>query len=1138
MISKKLKFCSWNIQGYSSRLIGNKFEDKEFLKIFEDVDFIGLTETHMYAEVLDKMNIPGFHRLHTKNQPKNKKSNTASKGIAVFVRENIKGMFKLVQMGNDDAIWVKMIKEKSGESKDIFIGTCYLNPSRCHSTDQKISKLSEDIVCLQGEGEVIINGDFNARTGGLEDTISPDKSDILFDISFATPPPKRNSRDIEIDQRGRDLVELCKSLDLRIVNGRKTGDLFGDYTCIKYNGNSLVDYLVTSSSTFENISSFNVGDFLPWLSDHCPVFFTLEVQNCTMDAKSSEKRTKTKAPKQYIWSDESKENFRTMINTPEIKSKLDRSVEVDHSDPNLLVNYVSDILVDSAQRADVRCRRFDGISDPPWFDRACRDLKDSIKTLGKKNRKNAKSESLKSELYAKKKELKRLIRSNKLKYKSDLMDQMNQSKNDSRKFWKLLDKMEQKKDDTVSARGISDHRWVSHFRSVFQDPGNNKPFPKNTKVSGDLDRDVSDHELKLASYILRNGKAPGFDSISNEMLQCFLEARPDILRRVFNSILNNPRVIEKWSISMINPLHKAGSKMDPDNYRGISLLSCFSKFFTAILNLRLTQYAIDTNIFSRSQLGFMAGCRTADALFILNNLIEYYCKKKGEYIYGCFVDFKKAFDSVPRHTLFQKLLDYNINGRFYDCLVNIYSNDIACIKIADSITPTFIANQGVKQGCILSPTLFNIFLADFQPMVETAACDPVQIREGGDMGCLIWADDLLLMSKSKAGMDNMLSALGVFSGKNGMTLNIKKTKIMTFNKGGRHIRGRFFFGGEAVETTREYKYLGFLVTPSGEITSGLRDLRDRALRAFCKLKKKMGINFRKRPSITIKLFRSLIEPILLYASDFWGVLKMPSNNPIETLFMSFCKQLLGVQKQSANDGVLLELGQFPLLILAKKRAIKNWVRMAANTGCSEVLRESYRGSVDGGLLWASNMEALLSGIGLMQAFVDRDPGADLKAFQRLQDIYHQTVFERIKNGGGRLRTYALFKTAPGFEKYLDDVACIKERTALTKLRISNHVLMIEKGRHQNMDRDARFCPFCPNRIEDEKHFLITCPIYGHLRAQLYSEAKLIFPTICNQPYDFRLVNLMRGVVAAPVSRFTFKAIELREFLLAGHRVQG
>ena len=227
------------------------------------------------------------------------------------------------------------------------------------------------------------------------------------------------------------------------------------------------------------------------------------------------------------------------------------------------------------------------------------------------------------------------------------MEQIKQSKGDSKRFWKLLDRMEQKKDDAIFKQGISNQRWVSHFKSIFQDSNKSQEFPKNTKEKGELDREITDEEMKLAAYILRNGKSPGFDSISNEMLQCFLEVRPDILRRIFNSILDNPRIIEKWSISMINPLHKSGSKMDPDNYRGISLLSCFSKFFSSILNLRLTQYAIDKNIFSRSQLGFMAGCRTVDALFILNNLIEYYCKRNSRYIYGCFVDFKKCLILFP-----------------------------------------------------------------------------------------------------------------------------------------------------------------------------------------------------------------------------------------------------------------------------------------------------------------------------------------------------------------------------------------------------------------------------------------------------------------------------------------------------------
>ena len=188
------------------------------------------------------------------------------------------------------------------------------------------------------------------------------------------------------------------------------------------------------------------------------------------------------------------------------------------------------------------------------------------------------------------------------------MDEMKQSKNDSKKFWKLLDKFEKRNDDTIFKQGIKDHRWVSHFKSIFQNPSADKPLPRNTAELGELDQDISIEELKIGAYVLRLGKSPGFDSISNEMLLCLLEVRPEILKKLFNSILHNPRAIDKWSISMINPLHKSGSKVDPDNYRGISLLSCFSKYFSAILNQRLTKFAIHKKIFSSSQLGFLTGC--------------------------------------------------------------------------------------------------------------------------------------------------------------------------------------------------------------------------------------------------------------------------------------------------------------------------------------------------------------------------------------------------------------------------------------------------------------------------------------------------------------------------------------------------
>ena len=111
----------------------------------------------------------------------------------------------------------------------------------------------EEVIYFQNKGDVMIVGDFNAKTGSLDDTIPPDKSDELFDLVLDEPPPKRNSQDDAVNPRGNDLLDMCRSLDLNIVNGRKTGDLFGKYTCFQWNGNSLVDYLITSSSVFKKI---------------------------------------------------------------------------------------------------------------------------------------------------------------------------------------------------------------------------------------------------------------------------------------------------------------------------------------------------------------------------------------------------------------------------------------------------------------------------------------------------------------------------------------------------------------------------------------------------------------------------------------------------------------------------------------------------------------------------------------------------------------------------------------------------------------------------------------------------------------------------------------------------------------------
>ena len=364
------------------------------------------------------------------------------------------------------------------------------------------------------------------------------------------------------------------------------------------------------------------------------------------------------------------------------------------------------------------------------------------------------------------------------------------------------------------------------------------------------------------------------------MISCLIEVNPGILIKLFNNTLKKNAEIQEWILSIITPIHKSGVKTDPSNYRGIAVLSCLGKLFSSILNLRLKNFVSNNNILRKEQLGFVEGNRTSDAHLIMHNLIQDYCHKRGKKIFACFVDFKKAFDSIPRELLFQKLLKIGITGKFFNALKTMYTNDNCCIRVGNKITNTFPVNQGVRQGCILSPLLFNIFLSDLPELLISPECRPVRLTNSEYLGGLFWADDVVMLSETDEGLSEMIAKLGNYSKHNYIEINVNKTKGMIFNKSGRFYRNLYKFEDSFISTTNSYKYLGFIFTPSGEITSGLKDLKDRALRAYYKLKVGLGQYFRWNINTTIFLFNALIKPILLYTADFWGCLKIPLNNPI------------------------------------------------------------------------------------------------------------------------------------------------------------------------------------------------------------------------------------------------------------------
>ena len=618
------------------------------------------------------------------------------------------------------------------------------------------------------------------------------------------------------------------------------------------------------------------------------------------------------------------------------------------------------------------------------------------------------------------------------------------------------------------------------------------------------------------------------------MIRCLLETNPEIVLKLFNAVFISSAKITQWTTAIIAPIWKSGPKMDPSNYRGISLLSCLGKLYTAVLNKRLMEYAITQGILKPEALGFVAGNRTSDAHLILHSLIQRYCHQKNEKIFACFVDFSKAFDTIPRDLLFQKLLGYGITGKFFNNIKTLYTNDNCCVKVGKKVTDPFLSNQGVKQGCILSPLLFNIFIADIVDRFGTLECRPLKINNSDKISCLLWADDVILMSQSEEGLRNMLSALSSYVEENGMAINTKKTQCMIFNKTGKYIRRTYPMNNGVITTTNSYKYLGFIFTPSGELCTGLKDLRDRALRAYHKLKNKMGHYFRLHPAITLSLFDSLIKPILLYSSDFWGCLKMPKNNPVENMYTAFCKTLLGVQKQTSNTGTHLELGTIPIMFFGIKNCIKNWHRIHKKKEANSILLSIHEMATECNLPWPVLTKHLLDSIGIgSENDVKNIQRATL---ERLKDIYHQKCFEEIISASSKLRTYAKFKTDTGKEEYLDTMENIWDRTALTKFRLSNHDLMIEKGRHEGLEEHQRLCPFCETIVETEHHFLLQCNTFGFHRTQFFTEIEEINPDFRELDEEQKFCYLLsEPEVARLVGSHLNKTLEIRRFLLEHHR---
>ena len=306
-----------------------------------------------------------------------------------------------------------------------------------------------------------------------------------------------------------------------------------------------------------------------------------------------------------------------------------------------------------------------------------------------------------------------------------------------------------------------------------------------------------------------------------------------------------------------------------------------------------------------------------------------------------------------------------MQGNIFKIIESMYENDQTCIRIGNKRTDFFQVDNGVKQGCILSPTLFNIFLSDLPAIFRDQNSKPASLGET-TVGSFFWADDIAIISESKEGLQNSLDHLQRYCQSNKIRVNVKKTKCMVFNKSGKLLRGNnFHFGNEEIDLVNRFNYLGFLLTPSFNIKELLSDLYKRGLKGYFKLKTTLGNHFKTDIPLSLKLFDSLVKPILLYGSDFWGplVYHLIDNNPIENLNIKLCKHLLGVNKHTSNAGCRAELGRQPLLLIGAKSFINNWIRII-DRETNVIFKSVFKVNRNFQLQWTSKLKDILQRHGL------------------------------------------------------------------------------------------------------------------------------------------------------------------------------
>jgi len=462
-------------------------------------------------------------------------------------------------------------------------------------------------------------------------------------------------------------------------------------------------------------------------------------------------------------------------------------------------------------------------------------------------------------------------------------------------------------------------------------------------------------EVLDAARHLQDHKAPGEDGIAGEWMKAVLymkkepgekEGKPSTLARLllglFNDIWRQGYIPLAWRRATVVSIHKKGDPTEMDNYRGISLMQVALKLLLIILTYRIVRELEKKGLSAREQAGFREREECAGQVAAL---VETIMRRSGggEATFAMFVDLTKAYDVVPHEALFAKMHQIGIRGRMLGFIRNLYYQSEIVVGMGGDQKP-FRLRRGLRQGCPMSPILFDIFINDLygKPGVKRiklgVTVPGIKVEEEGLLSGLLFADDLVGLASSLKDMKEHAQHVDEWCRTWDMKVGIKKCGIMCMgdkkiqtvvDEGQEQLReeGAPCLGGDPVPVVEEYVYLG--VTITRYLNQGIMAEKrlDKARRASFLLKPLLR-DKHIPVGVRAMILQAVVSSSLLYGSELWGM-NAERCEKGQGVLNDAMRLMLGSKAKATNIPVMAmwrELGVPPVRAEAAARRARAWFK--------------------------------------------------------------------------------------------------------------------------------------------------------------------------------------------------------------------